>query len=168
MFGQPVKSYGWSVTKHMTGLPPLRNHLWRKSEHPQRSVKKKKLGPWGPELIWQIATKYKMSRQNWPVIYVCVYVKKNVHACVCLHVCLCLHPCVCICICMLVSLQMCVHVFAVVSVHEYICGMPNIDFVSLAYMHVTKSAKCESGTTSVSMCVHLSVCICIVWVLCQI
>ena len=99
MFGQPVKSYGWSVTKHMTGLPPLRNHLWRKSEHPQRSVKKKKLGPWGPELIWQIATKYKMSRQNWPVIYVCVYVKKNVHACVCLHVCLCLHPCVCICMC---------------------------------------------------------------------
>ena len=38
-----------------------------------------------------------------------------------------------------------------------ICGMPNIKFVSLAYMHVTKSAKCESGTTSVYVCVHLSV-----------
>ena len=165
MFGQPVKSYGWSVTKHMTGLPPLRNHLWRKSEHPQRSVKKKKLGPWGPELIWQIATKYKMSRQNWPVIYVCVYVKKM---CMLVYVCMCAYVCihVSVSVCAGVSADVCACVC--VSVHEYICGMPNIDFVSLAYMHVTKSAKCESGTTSVSMCVHLSVCICIVWVLCQI
>ena len=86
--------------------------------------------------------------------------------CVCLHVCLCMSVSMCLSVCSGVSADVCTCVC--VSVHVYICGMPNIKFVSLAYMHVTKSAKCESGTTSLSMCVHLSVCICIVCVVCQI
>ena len=64
-------------------------------------------------------------------------------------------------VCAGVSADMCVCVC--LSMHVYICGMPNIKFESLAYIHVTKGAKCESGTTSVSICVHLSVCICSVW-----
>ena len=48
-----------------------------------------------------------------------------------------------------------------ISVHVYICGMPNIKFVSFAYMHVTKSPKCESGTTSVSMCVCVCPFVCV-------
>ena len=79
-------------------------------------------------------------------MYVCVHVSVSEYAGVSADVCAC----------------------ACVSVHVYICGMPNIKFVSLAYMHVTKSTKCESGTKSVSVCVHLSVCICIVCVVCQI
>ena len=39
--------------------------------------------------------------------------------------------------------------------------VPNIKFVSLAYMHVTKSAKSESGTTSVSMCVSVYPFVCV-------
>ena len=89
-------------------------------------------------------------------------------------VCLCMSACVLKYVCVHVSVSVCAGVSVdvcscvCVSVHVYICGMPNIKFVSLAYMHVTKSAKYESGTTSVSMCVHLSVCICIVCVVCQI
>ena len=71
--------------------------------------------------------------------------------------------CVLMYFCVHVSLSVCAGVSAdvcacvCVSVHVYICGMPNIKFVSLAYMHVTKSAKCESGTTSVSICLCVSV-----------
>ena len=87
-----------------------------------------------------------------------------------MHVCLCMSPCVLKYACVHVSVSVCAGVSAdvcacvCVSVHVYICGMPNIKFVSLAYMHVTKSAKCESGT----VCVHLCVCICIVCVVYQI
>ena len=45
------------------------------------------------------------------------------------------------------------------------CGMQSIKFVSLAYMHVTKSIKCESDTTSVSMCVFVCPFVC-VYLLC--
>ena len=68
------------------------------------------------------------------LMYVCVHMPVSVCAGVSADVC----ACVC------------------VSVPVYICGMPNTKFVSLQYMHVTKSAKCESGTTSVSMCI----CVC--------
>ena len=82
-----------------------------------------------------------------------------------MHVCLCMSACVLMYVCVHVSVSVCTGVSAdvcacvCVSVHVYIYGMPNIKFVSLAYMHVTKSVKCESGTISVSVCVHLSVCI---------
>ena len=91
-------------------------------------------------------------------MYVCLCMHKNMYVCLCMSVWMCLYLYV------LVSLQMCVHVF----VHVYICGMPNIKFVSLAYMYNTRSEKCESGTISVFMCVcvHLSVCTCIVCVVC--
>ena len=91
-----------------------------------------------------------------------------------MYACLCMYACVLMYVCVHVSVSICAGVSAdvcacvCVSVHVYFCGIPNIKFVSLAYMHVTKSAKCESGTTSVSMCVHLSVCICIVCVVYQI
>ena len=88
-----------------------------------------------------------------------------------MHVCLCMSACVLMYVCVHVSVSVCAGVSAdvcacvCVSVHVYICGMPNIKFVSLAYMHVTKSAKCESGTTSVSMCVCVCPFVC-VYVLC--
>ena len=78
-----------------------------------------------------------------------------------MHVCLCMSACVLMYVCVHMSVSVCDGVSAdvcacvCVSVHVYICGMPNIKFVSLAYMHVTKGAKCESGTTSVSMCVSV-------------
>ena len=84
-----------------------------------------------------------------------------------MHVCLCMSACVLMYDCVHVSVSVCAGVFAdvcacvCVSVHVYICGMPNIKFVSLAYMHVTKSAKCESGTTSVSMCVCVCPFVCV-------
>ena len=62
--------------------------------------------------------------------------------------------CMCLYLYVLVSLQISVHVF----VYLCMCNLwhGNIQFVSLAYMYVTKSAKCESGTTSVSIvCVYL-------------
>ena len=106
-----------------------------------------------------MATKYKMSRKNGPDIYVCVFVYvKNMHVCLCMF-CMCAYVCLCAC----VSADLCACVC--VSVGVYICGMPNIKFVSLVYMHVTKSAKCESGTTFVSMCVCVSICL-FVFVLC--
>ena len=52
-------------------------------------------------------------------MYVCVHVSVSVCAGVSTDVC----ACVC------------------VSVHVFICGMLSIKFVSLAYMHVKKSAK---------------------------
>ena len=72
-------------------------------------------------------------------MYVCVHVSVSVCAGVSADVC----ACVC------------------VSVHVYICGMPNIKFGSWEYMHVTKSAKCESGTTSESMCVCVCLFVCV-------
>ena len=79
-----------------------------------------KIGPWGPKLIWQIATKYKMSMQNWPVIYVCVfvYVKKyvcvSVYVCMCAHVCLCACVCICMCWCLCRCVCMCLCICACV------------------------------------------------------
>ena len=84
-----------------------------------------------------------------------------------MHVCLCMSACVLMYVCVHVSVSICAGVSVdvcrcvCVSVHVYICGMPNIKFVSLAYMHVTKSAKCESGTTSVSMCVCVCPFVCV-------
>ena len=37
----------------------------------------KKIGPWGPELIWQLATKYKMSRHQRHLQYVIIYTMTN-------------------------------------------------------------------------------------------
>ena len=85
---------------------------------------------------------------------VCVC-KKYMHVCLCMSACVLMYVCVHVSVCAGVSTDVCACVC--VSVHVYICGMPNIKFVSLAYMHVTKSAKCESGTTSVSICLHVSV-----------
>ena len=134
-----------------------------------KKKKKKKEGPWGPELIWQMATKYKISRQNGPVIYICVfvYVKKYacVSVCMCAYVCLCVCVCICMCWCLCRCMCMCC-----VSVHVYSCGMPNIKFISLAYMHVTKVQNVKVVLhlcPCVSVCVHLSVCTCIVCVVCQ-
>ena len=141
----------------------LKNFSWH------NAIQQIKIGPWGPELIWQMATKYKMSRQNWLDIYVCVFVYvKNMHVCLCISACVLMYVCVHVSasVCAGVSADVCACVC--VSVNVYICGMPNIKFVSLAYMHVTKNAKCESGTTCVSVCVHLSVCMRIVYVVCQI
>ena len=53
----------------------------------------------------------------------CVCVCKK-YACMSLYVCMCAYESLCAC----VSLQMCACVC--VSVHVYICGMPNIKFVS--------------------------------------
>ena len=84
-------------------------------------------------------------------MHVCLYMSAYVLMYVCVHVSVSVGAGVsadmCACVC--------------VSVHVYICGMPNIKFVSLAYIHVRKSAKCESGTTSVSMfvCVCPFVCV---------
>ena len=64
--------------------------------------------------------------------YVCVFVYVNKHGCVC------------VCLCILVTQYIYVHV----SVHMqvYVCGVPNIKFVSLACMpNEPKSAKCEKG-----------------------
>ena len=36
-----------------------------------------KIGPWGPELIWQLATKYKMSRHQRHLQYVIIYTMTN-------------------------------------------------------------------------------------------
>ena len=36
-----------------------------------------KIGPWGPELIWQLATKYKMSRHQRHLQYVIMYTMTN-------------------------------------------------------------------------------------------
>ena len=84
------------------------------------------------------------------LMYDCVHMSVSV----CAGVCRCGCMCLCICACV------------------YLSHAKNIKLVSLAYMQVTKSAKCESGTISVSICihvcVHLSVCICIVCVVCQI
>ena len=40
-------------------------------------VKYEKIGPWGPELIWQLATKYKMSRHQRHLQYVIIYTMTN-------------------------------------------------------------------------------------------
>ena len=37
----------------------------------------KKIGPWGPELIWQLATKYKMSRHQRHLQDVIIYRMTN-------------------------------------------------------------------------------------------
>ena len=113
------------------------------------------MGTWAH---WQKGTKYKRNRQNLPDIYVCVfvYVKKyacvSVYVCMCAYVCLCAYVCICMCWCLCRCVWMCLCICACV----YLWHAKYIKFVSLAYMHVTKSAKCESGTTSVSMCV----CVC--------
>ena len=94
-------------------------------------------------------------------MYVCFCMLKNMHVCLCMSACVLMYVCVhvSVSVCAGVSADVCACVC--VSVHVYICGMPNIKFVSLAYMHVTKSAKCESGTTSVSMCVCVYLyCVC--------
>ena len=85
-----------------------------------------------------------------------------------MHVCLCMSACVLMYVCVHVSVSVCAGVSAdvcacvCVSVHVYICCMLNIKFVSLAYMHVTKSAKCESGTTSmIHVCLCVSICLCV-------
>ena len=40
-------------------------------------VQKTKIGPWGPELIWQLATKYKMSRHQRHLQCVIIYTITN-------------------------------------------------------------------------------------------
>ena len=66
-----------------------------------------KIGPWGPELIWQMATKYKMNRQNWPDIYVCVFVYVKKYACVSVYVCMCAYVCLCACVCICMCCCLC-------------------------------------------------------------
>ena len=45
------------------------------------------------------------------------------------------------------------------SVHVYVCGMPNIKFVSLECMpNKPKSVKCKNG---ICICIYLSVCVCV-------
>ena len=84
-------------------------------------------------------------------MYVGLCMSKNMHVCQCMSACALMYVCVhvSVSVCTGVSADVCACVCA--SVHVYIFLMPNIKFVSLAYMHVTKSPKCESGTTSVSM-----------------
>ena len=57
---------------------------------------------------------------------------------------------------------MCLCVYIVcVSVHVYVCGVPNIKFVSLACMpNEPKSVKCTNGIyMCLYVCVHVSLCI---------
>ena len=55
---------------------------------------------------------------------------------------------------------MCLCVYIVcVSVHVYVCGVPNIKFISLPYMpNEPKSAKCTNG---ICICVCMCVCMCL-------
>ena len=77
-------------------------------------------------------------------------------ACVLMYI--CVHVPVSVCAGVSADVGVCV----CISVHVYICGMPNIKFCIFGIHACHKSAKCESGTTSVSVCVHLSMYICIV------
>ena len=65
----------------------------------------------------------------------------------------CLYMCMCLC----VSISLCV----------FVCDVPNIKLVSLAFMpNESKSEKYKNG---MSLCVHVSVCICIsVCVVCHL
>ena len=76
--------------------------------------------------------------------------------------CLCMlpvHLCVSgyMCLCVSVSAGISAHVcMCFVSMHLYVCGVPNIKFVSLACM-----TQIVQNVKMVSVCVHLPVCICI-------
>ena len=86
--------------------------------------------------------------------YVCVFVYAKKHACVC------------VCPCVLVTQYICVHVS--VHVQVYVCGVPNIKFVSLACMsNEPKSAKCEKGIfICVRVCLYASTCLCVSLAVC--
>ena len=59
------------------------NHAqWSKIDHPLKKSNRlwlyqRKIGPWGPVLIWQLATKYKMSRNQRCLQYVIMYTITN-------------------------------------------------------------------------------------------
>ena len=88
-----------------------------------------------------------------------------------MHVCLCMSACVLMYVCVHVSVYVCVGVSeGCVCMCLCICACVYLWHakykICIFGIHAChkKRSKCESGTTSVSMCVDLSVCICIVCV----
>ena len=70
-----------------------------------------------------------------------------------MHVHLCMSACVLMYVCVHVSVSVCAGASADVS--ACVCGMPNIKFVSMAYMHVTKVQNVE---VVLHLCQCVSVC----------
>ena len=69
------------------------------------------------------------------------------------------HFMTCVCVCLCSGDSVCIHVS--VHVQVYVCSVPNIKFVSLAYMpNEPKSAKCDKGIC-VHVCLYTSICLCV-------
>ena len=109
---------------------------------------------------------------------------KHACVCVCLSVCLCASVCICVhasvCICIYVclyisvSLDVPVHVcvYLCVTVSVYICGVPNIKFVSLACIPIEPKVQmwnsiciwvCVCLYVHVFVCTYICVCVCHLW-----
>ena len=102
----------------------------------------------GLKWIWSISFfRFPTCKSEYMGAYVCVFVYVNKHACVC------------VCLCILVTQ----YIYAHVSVHMqvYVCGVPNIKFVSLAYMpNEPKSAKSEKSIWF-NVCLYASIYLCV-------
>ena len=119
-----------------------------------------KIGPWGPELIWQMATKYKMSRQNWPVIYVCVFVYVKKCACVSVCVCMCAYVCMCLYLCAGVSAYVCACVLCICAC-VYLWHVKYKICISGIHACHKKGKMWKWYYICVHVCLCMSICLCI-------
>ena len=111
------------------------------------------IGPWGPELIWQMATKYKMNRHNWPDIYVCVFVYVCMCAYVCLCACVCISMCWCLCRCVCMCLCICAYVYLLHAKYK----------ICIFGIHACHK-KCKMWKwyyICVHVCLCVSICLCV-------
>ena len=145
--------------KNSTWLPP--GNLDKLAS--EASNRFQKIGLWGPELIWQMVTKYKMSRKKWPDKYVCVFVYVKKYACVSVYVCMCAYvylcACVCICMCWCLCRCMCMSLCIYACVYLWYAKYKICIFSIHAYHKKFKMWKWYY--ISIHVCLYVSICLCV-------